>query len=138
MLAPTPMTRTAFAAARLVALRLTLPQRLEAAKLDDIVRDLSPLGPPQSTRRVRRLELAIRVAEAALRRARVVPDTCLYRSLARFAVLRRAGVDVRFVMGVLRDAAAGGITGHAWLESDGAPRGEKLAAEYTVTFAYPP
>jgi hypothetical protein len=125
-------------AAELLALRLLLPRRLANEKLDDVVRALSPLGPRQSSASVRALEISMRIVEAVLRRARVVPDTCLYRSLARFAVLRRAGIDARFLMGVRSSPTGVGIAGHAWLEVDGKPRGEPDLLDYAITFAYPP
>ena len=125
-------------AAELFALRLALPRRLAKRQLDDVVRELAPLGPRETPADVRTLERAMRIVEAVLRRARVVPDTCLYRSLARFAVLRRAGIDARFLMGVRPVKPGSGIAGHAWLEVDGKPRGEPDLLDYTVTFAYPP
>ena len=132
-------TRPFTLAAELFALRLALPRRLAKRQLDDVVRELSPLGPRESPATVRRLELAMRIVESVLCRARVVPDTCLYRSLARFAVLRRAGIDARFLMGVRPATSPGAaIAGHAWLEVDGKPRGEAELPDYTVTFAYPP
>jgi hypothetical protein len=70
-----------------------------------------------------------------LRLVRVVPDTCLYRSLARYSILRRAGHPARFVMGLRPSAPE--ILGHAWVELDGVAVGEAVDPELVVTFAYP-
>ncbi|MEO7331161.1 MAG: lasso peptide biosynthesis B2 protein [Minicystis sp.] len=70
-----------------------------------------------------------------LRLGRFVPDTCLYRSLARYSILRRAGHPARFVMGLRPSEPE--ILGHAWVELDGAPVGETVDPALVVTFAYP-
>ena len=83
-------------------------------------------------------DLTIDDAQALLSRlrlVRVVPDTCLYRSLARYSILRRAGHPARFVMGLRPSAPE--ILGHAWVELDGIPVGEAVDPELVVTFAYP-
>jgi hypothetical protein len=76
----------------------------------------------------------LRFAEAILRRLPGVPHTCLYTSLARYAVLRRAGVDPAFVLGVRVDR--GDLEGHAWIEVDGEPWHDASARSYTVTFRH--
>jgi hypothetical protein len=92
---------------------------------------------PRITRDVPRdtAEGAIEASERLLSRLRVVPDTCLYRSLARYAVLRGAGHPARFVMGL--DPKKRDIEGHAWVELDGEPVGEIIEPGLTVTFRYP-
>lgn len=80
-------------------------------------------------------EGAVEASERLLERLRVVPDTCLYRSLARYAVLRGAGHPARFVMGL--DPKKRDIEGHAWVELHGEPVGETLEPGLTVTFSYP-
>jgi hypothetical protein len=92
---------------------------------------------PRAVRRAPRdlAEDAARASERLARRLRVVPDTCLYRALARYAVLRHAGHPARFVMGL--DPAAAQIEGHAWVELDGEPVGETLAPGLKVTFSFP-
>lgn len=80
-------------------------------------------------------ERAIADSERLFERLGVVPDTCLYRSLARYAVLRRAGHPARFVMGL--DPTAKDIEGHAWVELAGEPAFETLDPGLAVTFAYP-
>lgn len=76
------------------------------------------------------LDAAIERSERAWTRLGGPHDTCLYRSFARFAVLRARGHEVRFVMGVHEDH------GHAWLEQAGDPL-EDLEYPYTVTWSYP-
>jgi hypothetical protein len=80
-------------------------------------------------------EEAALASERLFSRLGLLPDTCLYRSLARYAVLRRAGHPARFCMGL--DPKAAEILGHAWVEIDGEPVGETLEPGLTVTFAYP-
>lgn len=77
---------------------------------------------------------SLRLAEAILRRLPGVPDTCLYTSLARYAALRRAGIEPVFVLGVRTDR--GDLEGHAWIEVDGQPWHDANARSYTVTFRH--
>jgi Transglutaminase-like superfamily len=66
----------------------------------------------------------------------LLPKTCLFRSLARFAVLRARGIDAAFVMGLPRDGAG---NGHAWVEVGGvAVLDDEDLSSMTVTFCYPP
>lgn len=92
---------------------------------------------PRAERRAPRAlaEEAAAASERIATRLRLLPDTCLYRALARYAVLRRAGHPARFVMG-LRPAAPE-IVGHAWVELDGAPVGETIEPDLKVTFSFP-
>jgi hypothetical protein len=64
--------------------------------------------------------------------------TCLFRTLARYAVLRRAGKPVQFTMGVRRASggANGDVDGHAWLELDGVPN-DAQARDFRVVLRYP-
>ena len=64
-----------------------------------------------------------------------LPNTCLYRSLVRYRVLRRRGLDVRFVVGA-GAAKRGDFEAHAWLELDGAVFAEEPRA-FQVLFRYP-
>lgn len=77
----------------------------------------------------------MRTAERLARRARLDADTCLYRSLARYATARAAGHDARFVMAVVRDEPS---TGHAWVEVQGQPLLEGDLARYLPTLEHPP
>lgn len=75
----------------------------------------------------------------------VGPGTCLYRSLARYAALRQARVDARFVIGVAPSSAASSssspapppFVAHAWIEVGGAPVFEAAPPRYAETFCWP-
>lgn len=101
-----------------------MPERLRPLALEDV-------------------EEGIRLGEAAASRiasAAGLPDTCLYRALGRFAVLREAGHPARFVMGIsAKSSASAGeaLSGHAWLELGGRVHREAIDADLVVTFAYP-
>lgn len=114
----------------LLSLRVRLPVLVRMLPLDRVVSSALRGATLHAE------EPAIERVERALSRTRVVPDTCLYRALARFAVLRRSGRRVRFVMGVKDDGRE--LTGHAWVEEDGTPLGEALDADYAITYAHPP
>lgn len=83
-------------------------------------------------------ERALARAETLTAHLPFVPKTCLYRSLASYALLRRAGHPVRFVMAIEppKEPLAD-LSGHAWVELDGAPLGEEIDATLVVTYAYP-
>jgi hypothetical protein len=71
-----------------------------------------------------------------LDRATNFPGTCLYRALARYAVLRSAGHAPTFLMGLPRSGE--GAAGHAWIEIGGAPFAETDdVSRFKVTFRYP-
>jgi hypothetical protein len=78
---------------------------------------------------------ALRLADALANRVPGVPSTCLYRALARYAVLRRRGCRARFVMGVVGSDPE---RAHAWVELDGKPVYEDLMPGLVPTFGYPP
>ncbi len=75
------------------------------------------------------------VTEFWMRRVPGTRTTCLPRALARFALLRRAGLAPALVLGV-RPGANGEVVGHAWVELDGAPFGELEPPRYTPTFRH--
>ena len=81
------------------------------------------------------LEQLLDRAEALAERLPRVPRTCLYRCLARYAVYRRHGFPVEFVMGIAPEGPD--ADGHAWLEFAGRPYREERAAEFVVSFRYP-
>jgi len=127
---------------RLGALTLSLRFRLDRMlRRHSLPGLLGALTPERSQRTERErvplptVEDALLAAEKVIERLRVVPDTCLYRSLARYAVLRSAGHPARFVMGLSPRAPE--ITGHAWVELDGAPMGETVDDDMVITYAYP-
>ncbi|TKD04974.1 lasso peptide biosynthesis B2 protein [Polyangium fumosum] len=115
-----------------VGLRLSLPLRVAQsslpALLDALARGTIEPAPLDV------IDEALAHADVITHHLPFVPDTCLYRSLARFSLLRRAGHAARFVMGLSRP---GEIEGHAWVELDGAPYGEELDPDLVVTYAYP-
>jgi Transglutaminase-like superfamily len=120
----------------LVRYRIGLGRRVRAESLTDILGEIeadapsTPGGAPD-----REALFALRVAESLVRRARVIPDTCLYRALGRYALLRREGYRAVFVLG-LRAVRDGG-KGHAWIEVDGAPFQETIGPELVDTLRYP-
>jgi hypothetical protein len=123
-------------AARIVASRLGLPRRLRSSSLPALLESLTPSQSSSASVGDDRLWQLISAAELFVSRLRYVPNTCLYRSLARYAILRRHGHDVRFVMGLRHDGDD--VTGHAWLERDGRPLRESVDPRLVVTYSYPP
>lgn len=130
-----PLARQARAAARAFWVRIYAPLLIHTRPLPEVLRRLDrsrrsggaagPLDP--------RTLPAVERAVAALR---VIPNTCLYRALARYNVLSGLQEGVRFVMGV-RKQDNGKLIGHAWLEREGQPLGETLDPRLVVTFTYP-
>lgn len=118
---------------RAIAARVLASALLDRRPLPKVLRAITPLRSRAVPIEV--AERAIADSERFFEQIGVAPDTCLYRSLARYAVLRRAGYDARFVMGL--DPKAPEIVGHAWVEVDGEPAFETLEPGLTVTFAYP-
>ncbi|MDC3957517.1 lasso peptide biosynthesis B2 protein [Polyangium jinanense] len=129
---PSPLPRHLRLSATAVALRLSLPLRVAQSSLPALLDALSrgTIEPAP----LDAIDEALARADAITHRLPFVPDTCLYRSLARFSLLRRAGHAARFVMGLSRP---GEIEGHAWVELDGTPYGEELSPDLIVTYAYP-
>jgi len=75
--------------------------------------------------------------ESLLARVRFVPGGCLYRALARYALLRRRGHATSFVLGIHAEGLE--QPGHAWVEVDARPFAEaEDVSRYRVTFRYPP
>lgn len=124
--------------AQALSLRVRLDRMLRRHSLPGLLGALTPARgeqPERSRVPLPTVEDALLAAEKVIERLRVVPDTCLYRSLARYAVLRSAGHPARFVMGLSPRAPE--ITGHAWVELDGAPMGETVDDDMVITYAYP-
>ena len=125
--------------AELVALRLSLPSRLAREPLDALLDSLtpSPARSATSARATSSLTRDILCTERAIRRLPWLTSTCLYRALARYAVLRDTGVDATFVMGVSPQGVQD--DGHAWIEIDGQPFEEPNdVSRFAITFRYPP
>jgi hypothetical protein len=126
-------------AAEAVALRLGLGAMLAARPLPALLAALTPARPPRKITPLDVVDAALGHAERIAEALRFVPDTCLYRSLARYALLRRAGHPARFVMGIEPPRGrAGDVEGHAWVELFGEPYGETVDERLVVTYAYPP
>lgn len=122
--------------ARAFELRIRLARRIPAEALPRILEDLTPTHLPSVKTPLSEVWRVLRLVEALCRRMRVVPDTCLYRALTRYALLRRSGHAATFVMG-MDPRAREGLTAHAWVELDGAPYQEALDARMVVTYVYP-
>lgn len=71
------------------------------------------------------------------------PGTCLFRSLARYAALRQARVDARFVIGVAPSSSVSSsptglpFVAHAWIEVAGHPVFEAAPPRFEETFCWP-
>lgn len=134
-LLPRLLPRNVRLGARAIALRLRLASMLRRRSLPDLLRAITPAPAATDPAPLASVEQALAAAERLAERARVVPDTCLYRALTRYAVLRSAGHPARFVMGVER--VAPDIEGHAWIELHGEPYGETVDPSLVVTYSYP-
>lgn len=115
-----------------LVLRGVLPLLLRATPLDRL---LSRLARARGGAPLESVSAALDVSERCASFARVVPDTCLYRALTRFALLARHGHPASFVLAVVE--AEVDVTGHAWVELDGTVFGEELDRPYVVTLRYP-
>ena len=122
--------------AQALDLRIRLPRWVPTVPLPRILRALTPAYSSAATTALPEIGRALRIVEAFSRRARIVPDTCLYRALTRYALLRRAGHAAKFVMG-MDPRAREDLTAHAWVELDGVPYRETLDARLVVTYVYP-
>jgi hypothetical protein len=108
---------------------------VETQSLDVLLAQLESWNPRVRTTR-RTLEDSITVTEALVTRLRLAPDTCLYRSMARYALLRGHGVRATFCMGV--NPPPYSSTGHAWVEDEDGPYRERIDdGQYVVTLWRP-
>jgi hypothetical protein len=120
----------------LVGLRLGLRLRLARAPLDVVVGRLGRRVPRGLWRLSRsELERAMEAGELLADRLPGIGRSCLYRALARYALFRSRGYSASFVIGI--DSARPDLA-HAWVELDGRPFREEGAAEYLVSFRFPP
>ena len=120
----------------LVRWRVALARRFDREPLDALLRSMTLANAVVPAASAASLLASIATVERWIERARVVPNTCLYRSLARFAVLRERGWRPRFVMAM---PASGSGSGHAWIELDGvAVLDDEDLSTMVVTFCYPP
>jgi hypothetical protein len=119
----------------LLALRLLVQHRFRREPLDRLLARADS-GVRTSHGDLALLERDVLRVERLLPRLRLIKLTCLYRSLARYALLRRHGFAASFVMGI--DAAGLEAPGHAWVEVNGAPFAEpEDVSRYRVTYRYP-
>lgn len=123
-------------AAQALELRIRLPRRVPKVPLPRMLQELTPRHLPRPAVALPEIGRVLRLVEAVCRRMRVMPDTCLYRALTRYALLRRSGHAAKFVMG-MDPRAREDLTAHAWVELDGAPYQEALDAGLVVTYVYP-
>lgn len=110
---------------------------LETSPLDEVLTHLST-WPARGARRAARpvLDASIAATERLIRRLQLAPDTCLYRSMGRYALLRANGVSALFCLGVRPPPDS--TTGHAWVEDEGGPYLEEIEdGGYVVTFSHP-
>jgi hypothetical protein len=124
--------------AEAIALRLGLWPMVARRSLPELLAHLTPSRAPRRPAPRDAVDEALARAERLCERAPFIPDTCLYRSLARYALLCRAGHRARFVMGIEPQADPDAeIRGHAWVELDGVPYAEEVDGRMVVTYAYP-
>ena len=123
------------ASIQLVSIRLQLPHLLASEPLDGL---LGRLGTRRGTVTLplAHLDHALDRGEAWTNRVPLVPRTCLYRTIARYALYRRHGFPAEFVMAI--SPRGPDEDGHAWLEFNGQPYREERAAEFVESFRYPP
>jgi hypothetical protein len=122
--------------AQALELRIRLARRVPNVPLPQILTELTPANLPPVSRSPSDVWRVLRLVEALCRRMRVVPDSCLYRALTRYALLRRSGYAAKFVMG-MDPRPREDLTAHAWVELDGSPYQEALDARMVVTYVYP-
>ena len=121
-------------AARAVVTRMRITSLMADTPLPDVLRALSPDDDAEVVP-LEVVERALSLSERVVGRLRLAPNTCLFRALTRYAMLRNAGYPARFVMAL--DGHSPELVGHAWVELDGRPLGEKIEPRFRVTFAYP-
>jgi hypothetical protein len=128
--------------AEALALRLRLEAMMRRSSLPALLRSLTKSPSPGAggnapgrAASLAALQMSLSASEDILARVPIAPDTCLYRALTRYAILRSAGYPARFVMGVRPGTSE--IAGHAWVELAGEPVGEELDPDLVVTYAYP-
>ena len=116
-----------------LGLRVALPMLVKRQALPDLLASLDRPGQPG----VPGGDATHRLAERLFRPLRLWPTTCLYRALGSYALLRAAGQEVRFVIGVARDGEE--LKAHAWLERDGRAivSTPGPGPDYTVAYAWP-
>lgn len=117
-------------------LRIRLRREVPLVSLPKILESLTPKTPPPILLTPFQVGQVVRIVEALCRRTPFLPDTCLYRALTRYALLRRAGHPAKFVMG-MNPRPREDLTAHAWVELKGVPYRETLDVGMVVNYVYP-
>ena len=110
--------------ARAVATRLRLASLVRRRRCPNLLLALTPGAATAPLPLPVERGASISAAERIVERIRVVPDTCLYRSLARYQALRRAGHPARFVMALDRAPPTSWATPGS--SSTASPLGEEI------------
>lgn len=117
-------------------LRIRLQREVPLVPLPKILESLTPALLPPVFLTPFQVGQVVRIAEALCRRTPFLPDTCLYRALTRYSLLRRAGYPAKFVMG-MNPRPRENMTAHAWVELNGVPYRETLDVAMVVNYVYP-
>jgi len=123
-------------AAQAMALRVAIPVLLRLWPLDRVLRALS-FDRVQRSPTDELLAAVERVTDLVTRRLPLTRTACFERALLRYGLLRRHGVETRFLIGV-RPGGADGFEAHAWLTLDGSPLMERERVACRTTFEWPP
>jgi len=129
---------------------LYLAERVSAARglarrgLDEVVERIDARGAPtRALLDLASVQLAVEVAEALCARTPAA-DTCLYRAIARYGLLRRLGLEPVLVVGVTPGSALDGPAassddelGHAWVELAGEPFPPERLPRLVVSYRHP-
>jgi hypothetical protein len=116
-------------------LRVLMPRWFSRMPLDALLAS-QPRAGDASTGGLAAIERDVLRVEGVLTRVSFVPGGCLYRALARYALLCRRGYAASFVLGI--DARGVEQPGHAWVEVGSRPFAEaEDVSRYRVTFRYP-
>lgn len=112
-------------ASRGVLTALLLPVHLSRSRLGELMAETMPGTRTDSP------DAALRAGQAVLRglarlRTPLWRNTCLYRSVLRCVLLRRAGIPAVVRIGARRRSdGLGNIAAHAWVEVDGVAVGDE-------------
>lgn len=101
----------------------SLATRYERLPLDRLLHELEAEPRPPQTLTLVELTRAVRLAEWVAPRLSSTPNTCLFRALARYALLSSHAHRATFVLGVAPEPEE---PGHAWVEVSGEPFLEAL------------
>lgn len=127
-----------FVVTRAAVLLAAMPSLLKFAKIEKIVRTLTPARPRAggaALPRERVTYLCHRTFGAAARMS--YQPNCLRRALVQYHCLRLHGVPAVIQFGVKKEDGA--LAGHCWLTVDGSPYDERadMVSQFTQMFALP-